>query len=310
MALRPVDPTLLVRGTNDDPRLGRCAFADAAQADVIIIGCADDTGVANGGGRVGAAEGPTEIRRWLYRQTTGLSGELASLQITDLGDVLPGESIEATHQELETTIARIAKSGTVIVFLGGGHDLSYASQAGLFAARPGRGGIVSVSSRLNAAPSGTITSSTPFRRLYERCGARLASFVAVGAQPQHIAKSHADYVRSKYGRVTTLEELRQAPGVVERMKRELGATAGNVDFAAVSLDLGVASAAFAPGVSAPPADGLNAEELTRFCDWAGRNPRVTLLEVVEVAPPYDENGKTARLAALCIWRFFAGIAAR
>ena len=110
--------------------------------------------------------------------------------------------------------------------------------------------------------------------------------------------------------IVTLDDLRAQPGTIERMKREFLAVSASTDFTTVSIDLDVVNASAGPGVSAPPADGLSAEELVRFSDVIGRSSKVQMLDLMEHAPPFDENAKTARLAALCLWRFLAGVAAR
>jgi formiminoglutamase len=307
MPLRPVDPALLVRGSEDDPRLGRMVV-DASRADVAIVGCADDTGVANSGGRIGAALGPTEIRRWLYRQTLGMDGALCDLTLVDLGDVLPAESIGQTHADAERAVSMAFDRAEVVLFLGGGHDLGYASQSALFESRQGRGAVVNLDTHLDVRPmreGHIVTSGTPFRRLRERFNARVR-LLELGIQSQHNALGHATWLRANDGRIVTLEELRALPGVDERMKRELLLALAGADFGSVSLDLDVASAAVAPGTSAPPADGLDPASLAMFCQLAGSQPKVKLLDVMELSPPHDENGRTARLAALCLWRFLVG----
>jgi len=311
--MRPVDPELLTRGSDEDPRLGRCVGAADAPAEVAIIGCADDTGVAQSGGRTGAALGPTEIRRWLYKQTTGMLGELVDLRLVDLGDVLPGSDIHATHAAVEAAVRSQVEAGRTVLFLGGGHDLAYASQAGLFEACSGRGAIANLDTHLDVRPlkdGHIVTSGTPFRRVIERFGPRVAAFVELGIQPQHNAFGHAAWLRERGGSIVTLEQLRAAPGVGERMKREYLAAAARADFASVSLDLDVAAAAWAPGTSAPPSDGLSPAELAAFCRVAGQQAKTRLIDVMELAPPFDENGKTARMAALCLWQFLLGVMSR
>ena len=51
-------------------------------------------------------------------------------------------------------------------------------------------------------------------------------------------------------------------------------------------------------------------DLLDVMGFAGRHPRVRLVDVMELCPPHDEGGKTARLAALGIWHFLAGLARR
>lgn len=313
MPLRPVDPSLLVRGPDEDPRLGRRVVAPGESAMVAILGGADDTGVLNSGGRVGAALGPTEIRRWLYKQTTGMNDELHELTIADWGDVVPAGSIEETHAEIERIVRERATAGQIVIFLGGGHDLSYASHAGVFEANKGRGAVTNLDTHLDVRPlkdGKVVTSGTPFRRLVERFGSRVAALLELGIQSQHNALADARWAREHAGRIVTLDELRAAPGVSDRLRREFSAVATPADFATVSLDLDVAPACCAPGTSAPPPDGIPPEALARFCELAGRTPKVKLLDLMELAPPHDENGKTARLAALCAWEFLVGVAAR
>jgi formimidoylglutamase len=311
--LRPVDAALLARGTDDDPRLGRLVGNVDGDTSVAIIGCADDTGVANSGGRTGAALGSTEIRRWLYKQTIGMDGALEGLALADLGDVLPQGSLEATHEALEAVVAAQLRSGRVVVFLGGGHDLAYATQSAVFGACQGHGAVVNVDTHLDVRPlkdGRIITSGTPFRRLVERFGPRVSPLIALGVQPQHNARAHREWLRARGGRDVSLSELREAPGVTARMASIWNSAVAGSDFATLSLDLDVAAADAAPGTSAPPADGLAPSDLAAICRLAGRHPGTRLLDLVELSPPHDENGKTARLAALCAWSFLAGIAAR
>ena len=66
----------------------------------------------------------------------------------------------------------------------------------------------------------------------------------------------------------------------------------------------------APGVSAPCPDGFAPGEVLAFARLAGREPRVRLLEVMELSPPHDPDGCTARLGAAAIWNFLAGLCER
>jgi len=69
--LVPADPGLFYRRDDiNDPRMGERALRGAgalAGAEVALIGCPQDEGVRRNRGRAGAAQGPAEIRRALYR---------------------------------------------------------------------------------------------------------------------------------------------------------------------------------------------------------------------------------------------------
>lgn len=308
-SLPPVPPP----GSDDDPRLGsRVITSDVENVDVHIVGCPDDSGIRHSGGRTGASEGPPTIRHWLYRQTTGMGGELARIRIHDLGDVLPGSDIEATHDRLERMIAGHAHDAP-IVLLGGGHDLAYASQSGMLLGQEGSVAVLNLDAHLDVRPlrdGRIITSGTPFRRLLERWPDRLERLVELGIQPQHNAASHVEWALSHGVEIHTLDSLREGPGIATRLKQHLDAAASGADIVTLSLDMDAFAAAFAPGVSAPPADGFRPEDVLPFIEAAGRNPKVRLLEVLELSPENDVDDRTARLAALVIWRFLAGVAGR
>jgi arginase family enzyme len=72
---------------------------------------------------------------------------------------------------------------------------------------------------------------------------------------------------------------------------------------AVSVDLDAIASSFAPGVSAPQADGLTPADLFAIMEACGANPAVVTLGFFELAPPLDRDGATARLCATAIHRF-------
>ena len=79
---------------------------------------------------------------------------------------------------------------------------------------------------------------------------------------------------------------------------------------ALSLDLHSVQAASVPGVSAPCPHGLAPSDLLACARLAGRDARVRVLDVMELSPPHDVDGRTARLAAAVVWSFLAGVAER
>jgi arginase family enzyme len=63
-------------------------------------------------------------------------------------------------------------------------------------------------------------------------------------------------------------------------------------------------------VSAPATNGLPVPLWLQAAFLAGANPRVASADVVELAPPHDQDGQTARLAALTVWEILRGLATR
>ena len=338
LALR-VDPGLFYPATADDPRLGDRVRLGPASGGIALLGYADDRAVVNGRGRAGAASGPAEARRFLYGLTPGDRGELERLALFDLGDAaLPGAageddlpdfdddtapiqdgdpadvsespavpSIEELHASIEEAALAALRSGACVVLLGGGHDGAYGSHSALLRAISGRVGAVNVDAHLDVGPlrEGKITSGSPFRRLAERWRSRYG-LVELGIQPQHNARTHRTFCDEHGFPVVTLAEAREGgvPAAFSRALRQDGVAL------AVRLDLHSVQATSAPGVSAPCADGLAPADLLACARLAGRDARVRVLDVMELSPPHDADGRTARLAAAVVWSFFAGIAER
>jgi len=312
--LKSADPALFFRGTSDDPRLGerieRTPDVRRGPGDVRVaafLGYADDRAVVNGRGRAGAAEGPAELRRFLSRLTPGDRGQLDGLVLRDLGDATAElGGIEEVHAALEEAALAALLEGACVVLLGGGHDGAYASHSALLRAVSGPVAAINVDAHLDVRPlrDGLITSGTPFRRLAERWGQRYA-LTEIGVQPQHNARAHREWAAARSFAVLSLDEVR---GRVADSFAEALRMPG--DALAVSLDLDAVEASTAPGVSAPCPDGITAADLYACARLAGQDPRVRVLDVMELAPPLDVGGRTTRLGATAIWHFLAGLAAR
>jgi arginase family enzyme len=193
-----------------------------------------------------------------------------------------------------------------VVLLGGGHDGAYASHSALLRAVPGPVRGINVDAHLDVRPlrDGLITSGTPFRRLAERWRERYTA-VELGIQPQHNARAHREWANRNGFAVLSLDHVRGrvADAFAEALR-------SNADAVAVSLDLDSVEASSAPGVSAPCPDGLSPADLYACARLAGRDARVRVLDVMELAPPLDVDGRTARLGAAAIWHFLAGVAER
>ncbi len=77
-----------------------------------------------------------------------------------------------------------------------------------------------------------------------------------------------------------------------------------------TFDMDAVDQAYAPGVSAPTANGLRPELWLRAARMAGRHERVSSFDIVECNPDFDHGSQTARLAALTVWSFLKGLAKR
>lgn len=77
-----------------------------------------------------------------------------------------------------------------------------------------------------------------------------------------------------------------------------------------SFDLDVLDASVAPGVSALNPMGLTPVTASIMCRSLGRLSNLRYFDLMELSPPHDVQGRTARLAVHLLLHFLAGVAER
>ena len=299
-----------------DPRLfQRLNPWQGEAADAVVVGVPSDEGVVLGGGRAGAAEGPSALRRALRR--FGVTYDLEydtdfdSLRLGDAGDVevAPGE-IARTHDRVTERVGSILDAGAVAIVIGGGNDATFASVRALQLRSSTTGG-VNVDAHFDVRPvvDGKLTSGTPYFRIVEELGIAGTRLSELGAHSSVNARAHARWLAEQGIACVPLSKVREL-GARQALADELERIERASDALFVSIDLDVFAGAFAPGVSAPGTEGLTPEEGRAIAHAAGRHAQVRLFEIMELCPPHDVDQRTARLAAFLLCAFLSGLARR
>lgn len=305
--LRRPDPILFYsRKDPQDPRLGNFVasnFDAYGEAQVVILGSPQDDGVTRNGGRAGAAAGPTEIRRALYRLSTN---GLRSLRVLDLGDLVPQNRIEETHGLQQQWVQRLLEDGKRVITLGGGSDIAYPDCSALSIVAPHMMAI-NIDAHFDVRADTTCSSGTPFRQLIEEAYIRPQLLCEIGYQPQVNSPLYEQYLRERGANLCSLRGLREL-GVAQTFRRMLRHK-NRFDAIFWAFDLDSVRAADAPGVSAPNPEGFTAEEFCLIAEIAGRDERTRVVEFVEVNPACDNDSATSRLAAVAIHHYLAALAA-
>lgn len=288
--------------------------AELPQADVCLVGLPLDFGTVLEGGRAGAAAAPDAIRRELrrYHKTYNLEHNVSldGLRIADAGNLDLRHSTDhaATHQTIRAELARLLHQYPRVVVLGGSHDGTYSTVRGLRDATGGQpvGGI-NLDAHADVKDRPVISSGTPFGRLLREEVLAGPRFTEIGLHSNLNTKEDIDFLHQQQATIVPLAHVQQEgmPLYLARALRR--ATAAGPAF--VSFDIDGCAEAFAPGVSAPSADGFTPRQATEAAFLAGKEPEVLLFEVVEFNPSFDRDNQTARLAATIITAFLTGVAA-
>lgn len=315
-----------------DPRLGdllttASALRKQTSCAVAILGVPQHIGVERNGGRPGAAGAPLTIRNALYRMATSAIVDVMldhRLVVIDMGDIdTEGKTLEQIHDQQHDVVAACMQSGMVPLVLGGGHDVAWPTIRALNTVGASYGVInidahADVRQMKESFPSNPGTnnpqlfahSGSPFRQMLEAPTSTLAdgAFVEFGLQPHAVSAAHLEYVASKGMDFMMLDDIRAAGVAQAWSMAQRRASKGEALY--VSLDMDAFASAYAPGVSAPSADGFLPHEIATCLRIAGSEPTLRAFDVVEVNPAYDVDNRTSKLAATMIMQLLSGIAQR
>lgn len=318
-------PLATVSADPEDPRLGdllRSAdhLEGAEGSTCVILGVPQHLGVERNGGRPGAAEGPTAIRSWLRRMATSAIVDAVrhrQLTVIDAGDLYTeGKTLQQIHDEQHDAVLEILEHGMIPIVLGGGHDIAWPTIRAMDAVADVHGtsfGVVNIDAHADVRPlkdGGLAHSGSPFRQMLETDISNLAAgaFLEVGLQHHAVAAAHVHYVRDHGHTVMMLHDIRQE-GILSAWNAVTN-TLDRADQWYVSLDLDGFASAFAPGVSAPSADGFAPWEVGPALRSLAARQQFSAFDVVEMNPTFDVDGRTAKLAATMIMDVLAGVASR
>ena len=294
-------------------RFARCISPSSPEGcRLALLGLPDDTGVLLNHGRVGAREGPGAFRQALARLGTAhdsLHDCELGVRIYDAGDIEPAPGADAralfeTHARAEAAARALHDLGLVVVCIGGGHDLSLPTLTAASTHRALPLGGINLDAHLDVRER--IGSGMPFRRLITGGFLDPRRFSEIGVGRFANQKSDVEWLAGQGARLIPAGQV-QEPGF--DIAREVS-TVADPGPAFVSIDLDGLDQSVAPGVSAPNPMGLGLLPATRLAEAAGQHPNVLHFDLMELNPSYDRDGATARVAALLLLHFVAGVQRR
>ena len=265
----------------------------------------------------GAHATPAAIREALPRYGTTVLGpptiDLDEVRrIADAGDV-PEPDGDAGEARTIERVRELADASDLVIALGGDNSLTYPVALGARAT-----GLITFDAHSDQRDG--VSNGTPGRRLVEDAPAASALPTARIDPTRIVQIGLADFANSAayarraadWGiRVVTLDDVRRR-GIAD-VVAEAVEIAGAGDAARVHLDIDVdvCDRAVAPGCPASVPGGLAAWELRALTRAVAADPRVASADIAEVDATADaEDGRTVRLAALCVLELLAGLAAR
>lgn len=308
------------RDPENDPRIGDLLVplkaAPAGALVVALVGVPQHIGVERNGGRPGAADAPQAVRTHLQKLATSAVVDVVRdgrLALVDHGDIVTeGKTLEQIHDEQEDVVHRLLAKDVLPIVIGGGHDTAWPTIRALDR-RAEPYGVVNIDAHADVRPlleGSRSHSGSPFFQMLTATESALApgAFVEFGLQHHAVALAHLDFLAEKGATVLMMDDIRRR-GLHAAWDRAM-AVLTSTGSSYVSLDMDAFASAYAPGVSAPAADGFVPHEVAYCLRLIGRNATLKALDVVEMNPAFDVDGRTAKLAATMIMEVLAGVAER
>ncbi|MFN3560548.1 MAG: formimidoylglutamase [Chloroherpetonaceae bacterium] len=296
LTFRPDESLFFQKNDANDIRFGEIVKADIRfyrKAKFVILGVPQDEGVKRNKGREGARHAPDDIRRAFYKLP--IPNTISEGDVFDIGNTLVQGSLEQIHERHCQVIEQLLRDEKIVIVFGGGNDISYPDCKALkqvFSEVMA----FNIDAHFDVRADTPCNSGTPYRQLLEENLLSPEYFFEIGSQPFANSAAYQTYLIEKGVAIHPLESIRRY-GIDQRLEDIIRHfTAPRAIFWGIDMDS--VRASDAPGVSAPSPIGFSAEEICHIAGIAGKHKRSKLLEITEVNPEFDIDGRTAKLAAL------------
>jgi len=250
----------------------------------------------------GANATPPAVRDALRRFSATLLGPPPInleevLRIADAGDIVEpdGPAGEARTRE---RVRELTERAGLLIALGGDNSATYAVAQGAGAA-----GLITLDAHFDLRDG--VSNGSPVRRLIED-GLDPQRVVQIGIADFANSAAYAHRAAHLGITVITLDDVRRRglADVTDEALEVAGADGGEVH---LDIDVDVCDRAVAPACPASVPGGLQAWELRALVRALASDPRVRSADIVEVDATADTtDGRTVRLAALCVLELLAG----
>lgn len=287
-------------------------------ADVIILGAPIDSGTSH---RSGAKFGPQAIRGGDYLPHDGSRPHLAlrtdglkDLKVFDAGDLLmPGGDLTKSLEVLKNATERISRAGIIPIILGGDHSIASADVAGI-AEHRGKGQISMIHFDAHADTGenqfgALVGHGTPMRNLINNGYVRGDRFLQLGLRGYWPEEKTLNWMRDQGMRSYEMTEIHHR-GLKAVLDESFATLTNECDGVFLSVDIDVVDPGMAPGTGTPEPGGMTSRELLEAVRRICLELPIVGVDIVEVAPPFDNADITAILANRVVLEALSAIAKR
>lgn len=266
-------------------------FPEWAGADLALIGVNEYRGAGRPGGT--DLHPANEVRKKLYSLKKGS----ASYKMVDLGNLLPGITLEESYLRLKEIIEHLLQAQTLPVIIGGSHDLDY-GQYLAYENLEKAVNLVTIDSCIDMQEGAGIPANQQhLHQILMHEPNFLFSLSQVAYQSYLVAPEVTATLEKLHFETLRLGEIHHHIAAAEPVIR-------HADL--LSFDIQAINAQAAPNATGGNPFGLSGEQACQLCWYAGLNDQLSSFGLYEYYPEKDQHGLTAMTMAVMIWYFVEG----
>ena len=282
---------------------------DNIEAEVAILGAPFDFGTQF---RAGARFGPRGIREASTLFSFGHGGAYDfeddatylddNIRIVDLGDVdIIHTNTEQSHKNIEAGVKKILSAGALPVIIGGDHSINIPIINAYKGQKPFH--LIQIDAHLDFVDERhgvKFGHGNPMKRASEK--PYITGLTQIGIRNvSSTAKEGYEDAQSKGSDIISVRQQRKL-GVLKTIKRIKGSKR-----VYVTIDIDAFCPSIAPGTGTPSHGGFLYYEVLEMLQEISKKHEVIGVDLVEVAPDYDQSGSTSILAAQLLMNFIGFI---
>ena len=275
---------------------------EKSSAKIVFLGFSCDEGIRRNFGRQGAKKGPKKVREALRVLAVHLNEEIS---FADIGDIIcDGDKLEEAQEILAQAVSRIRSLGKIPFILGGGHETAWGHFLGLKEDLINASlGVINFDAHFDLRLSdekNPPSSGTPFYQASKLCEDLGKKFHYSVIGIEDFSNTKVLFEKAKELDALVIKRKDIELGSHDYLKEKLNEFCDRRQKIYLSICLDVFSSSVAPGVSAPNPLGLVPKVFFRFLDEVLKTGKVIAVDLVELSPRYDIDGRTAKLAAFLV----------
>lgn len=268
----------------------KSGLPDLDGVQIAIIGVPESR---NSIDNTSTTKGIEQVRKYLYQMYPGNW----YLKIADLGNILPGETVEDTYAALKELVGFLCQAKITSIIIGGSQDLSYAQYRAYDDLVQGVHMVV-VDNRFDLGTyEGAMNAQNYVHKIVLEKPCNLFSFSNIGYQTFFNSQEEIDLMDKLNFDAYRLGEVARDITSIEPVMR---------DADLVSIDIGAVRMGEAPGNANATPNGLFGDQVCAVARYAGISNKNTSFGIYEYNAKFDEKNQTAHLIAQMVWYYMEG----